>query len=392
MSSNLERKIAFVYAGIGTQWKTMGADLFQNQPIFRDTIEICDNSFSKFSNWSIIEEINRPASTSRIDNLLIAHPCNIAIQIGLSSLLKDWGIVPDCVVGHSSGELSAAYIAGIFNIQDAMHLTWRHCEMMSRVIGQGVLLHISLPEADVRQILERELNIWIAAINSPSSTVVTGAEEVINILAQKLEQDRIFCRILKINIPYHSPIVEPFINDFYNNIKDIHVNVARLPIYSTLRGGLPLSNDFGPDYWPEHISKPVQFAKTINQMVEDGYTTFIEISPHGVLSGAIEECCKNFFLSYDPIKSYDSTPKLYQDDKKEALSSSILAVPTLKRFTDANDCLTDSLAILAKSERIDPKILPQNIQDIVGKKISSISQSTNIRYQSLTITHQFNAD
>lgn len=92
----------------------MGADLLETQPVFRNVVERCDKAFAKFSNLSIIEEINRPSTASCIDDLMIAHPCNIAIQIALSSLLKDWGIVPDAVIGHSSGELSLAHSAGIF--------------------------------------------------------------------------------------------------------------------------------------------------------------------------------------------------------------------------------------------------------------------------------------
>ncbi|MGD9732146.1 MAG: SDR family NAD(P)-dependent oxidoreductase [Desulfamplus sp.] len=356
-----EKKIAFVYSGIGTQWKRMGADLLETQPVFRNVVERCDKAFAQFSNLSIIEEINRPSAASCIDNLLIAHPCNIAIQIALSSLLKDWGIVPDAVIGHSSGELSAAHAAGIFSIQDTMLLTWNHCRLMSEIVGKGVLLHIGLPENSVREILKSESdNIWIAAINSPSATVVTGEMDIIADFANRLEQDRIFCRILKINIPYHSPIVEPLLDDLYNNIKDITPRSPLVKIYSSLRGSKALSEDFGAQYWTEHISKSVQFEKAINSMLSDGYMTFIEISPHGVLSGAIEECGK----------------------RVSELSSSIIAVPTLKRFTDANECLTDSLAVLVKSERIDPKILPKNIQDIVIKKISSISQSEKSRYQS----------
>lgn len=356
-----EKKIAFVYSGIGTQWKRMGADLLETQPVFRNVVERCDKAFAQFSNLSIIEEINRPSAASRIDDLLIAHPCNIAIQIALSSLLKDWGLTPDAVVGHSSGELSAAHAAGVFSIQDTMRLTWNHCRLMSQIVGKGVLLHIGLPENSVREILKSESdNVWIAAINSPSATVVTGEMNIIADFANRLEQDRIFCRILKINIPYHSPIVEPFLDDLYNNIKDITPRSPLVKIYSSLRGSKALSQDFGARYWTEHISKPVQFEKAINSMLSDGYMTFIEISPNGVLSGAIEECGK----------------------RVSELSSSIIAVPTLKRFTDANECLTDSLAVLLKSERIDPKILPKNIQDIVIKKISSISQSEKSRYQS----------
>ncbi|MBF0112357.1 MAG: acyltransferase domain-containing protein, partial [Desulfamplus sp.] len=103
MDSSLKAKCAFVYAGIGTQWKGMGADLLQEQSIFKETLELCDSIFAQFAKWSIVEEISRCAESSRIDNLLIAHPCNVAIQIALTSLLKSWKIEPQGLIGHSSG-------------------------------------------------------------------------------------------------------------------------------------------------------------------------------------------------------------------------------------------------------------------------------------------------
>ncbi|MBF0377046.1 MAG: SDR family NAD(P)-dependent oxidoreductase [Desulfamplus sp.] len=361
MCSAVKKKCAFVYAGIGTQWKTMGTDLFNEQPIFRDIVERCDKKFAKFSKWSIVEEINRSANDSRIDDLLIAHPCNVAIQIGLSGLLKSWGITPHGVVGHSSGEVAAANIAGILNLDDAMHLVWQHCQLMSYIIGKGVLAHIGLPKEAVREILDSEesvvsSSIWISAINSPAATVVTGAADILTPLIKRLEEKRIFCRILRINIPYHSPIVEPFTPDLENAVSDIIIKNPVIPIYSSLRGGKPLYNDFGAKYWAEHISQPVRFAETIKVMLSDGYKTFIEISPHGVLSGAIDECANKF-----------------NADVRQNLP--VTAISTLKRFTDSNIALTDCLALLANSELLDLKCLPNDIQISVIKRVAEIAQA-----------------
>ncbi|MBF0231361.1 MAG: acyltransferase domain-containing protein, partial [Desulfamplus sp.] len=336
MRFGFKTQCAFVYAGIGTQWKTMGADLLNEQPIFRDIVECCDKEFAKFSNWSIVEEINRSANDSRIDDLLIAHPCNVAIQIGLSELLKSWGVTPHGVVGHSSGEVAAANIAGILSLKDAMHLVWQHCQLMSYIIGKGVLAHIGLPKEAVREILDSEesvvsSSIWISAINSPTATVVTGAADILTPLIKRLEEKRIFCRILRINIPYHSPIVEPFTPDLENAVSDIIIKNPVMPIYSSLRGGKPLDDDFGAKYWAEHISQPVRFAETIKAMLADGYTTFIEISPHGVLSGAIDECAN----------------KLNADVRQNL---PVTAISTLKRFTDSNAALTDALALLVAGD------------------------------------------
>ncbi|MBF0240945.1 MAG: SDR family NAD(P)-dependent oxidoreductase [Desulfamplus sp.] len=353
MDSSLKAKCAFVYAGIGTQWKGMGADLLQEQSIFKETLELCDSIFAQFAKWSIVEEISRCAESSRIDNLLIAHPCNVAIQIALTSLLKSWKIEPQGVIGHSSGEVAAAYMAGVLSLKEVMQLTYNHCQLMSNIIGKGVLLHIGLPEADVRQILKSDDNlsnsVWIAAINSPSATVITGARELITNLSKKLEAKKIFCRILKIDIPYHSPIVEPFSSDFHRGIEDVKPKPAVIPIYSTLRGSLPKDDDFGANYWVKHIREPVRFSDAINSMLSDGYTTFIEISPHGVLSGAIEESAKS----------------------KHA---SVVAISTLKRFTDSKESLTDNLSLLAESGDLDLdiKALPHEFEQIINKKVASI--------------------
>ncbi|MBF0573053.1 MAG: SDR family NAD(P)-dependent oxidoreductase, partial [Desulfamplus sp.] len=365
MRFGFKTKCAFVYAGIGTQWKTMGADLFNEQSIFKDIIERCDKEFIKFSKWSIVEEINRSANDSRIDDLLIAHPCNVAIQIGLSELLRSWGVTPHGVVGHSSGEIAAANMAGILSLEDSMHLVWEHCQLMSHIIGKGVLAHISLPKEAVREILDSEesfvsSSIWISAINSPTATVVTGTADILTPLIKKLEEKNIFCRILRINIPYHSPIVEPFTPNLENAISDFIIKDSVMPIYSSLRGGKPLAGDFGTKYWAEHISQPVRFAETIKTMLADEYTTFIEISPHGVLSGAIDECAKDYYSNYHSVINQELP---------------VISVSTLKRFTDSNVALTDCLALLANSERFDIECLPNDIQISVIKRVAEIAEA-----------------
>jgi len=358
MGSALKSRCAFVYAGIGTQWKTMGADLLKEEPVFRDAVESCDREFAKFSSWSIIEEISRSATSSCIDDLLIAHPCNVAIQIGLTTLLQEWHLVPHGVVGHSSGEVAAACTAGILSLKDAMLLTWCHCKLMANVIGKGVLVHIGLPVSEVRQLLKAESDsIWVAAVNSPSATVVTGASELLIPLIRRLEQQKIFCRILKIDIPYHCPAVDPFISEFHSGIRKLMPGKAKMPIYSTLRGGIAGPDDFGAEYWPEHISREVKFSQTVAVMLADGYRTFIEISPHGVLSGAIDECV----IGFKGLRS--NLP-----------ASSVMAIPTLKRFTDAKVALSDSLSLLAATDRLDPEWLPSDIGTALLEKAESITQ------------------
>ena len=290
MSRN-ERKTAFVFPGFGAQWKGMGAGLLE-EDVFQSTIRECDKRFSKYSGWHIEEEIRKPVDISRMDETLIGYPCALAIEIALTELLKSWGIVPDAVIGHSGGEVPAAYAAGALNLEDALKLIWNHTTIMKTEKGNGIMAHISLPAEKVEEILRgssEKNSVFISALNSSKATIVSGEREPIKKLVESLTRENIFCRMLETLAPFHTPLVQQYKKTFYNRIKSIRPGKVFIPVYSSYHGRLSSESDFDPFYWTGHMSENVRFAHGIRAMINDGYTVFVEISPHPILSKNIKE-------------------------------------------------------------------------------------------------------
>ncbi len=316
-------KTAFAFSGLGAQWKKMGAGLLEKEAVFRDTLLECDRLFGRYTDQPLIEYIK----VSPMDCLETAHRCTVAVQIGLVELFRSWGIEPDAVIGHSAGEVPAAYTAGILSLEDTIKVVWQHSLLIEKAKGKGKMLFIALPVSEVRNtVLKQYKNLSLAAVNSPKSTVLSGGKELAEI-KQFLETKGIFCRLLRMDLGFHSPQVEPYLSELKSALKDIRLQTPRIPIYSSFHGTFSTkTDDYNGKYWADHIRKPVQFAPAIQEMIADGYNIFIEIAPHSVLSDSIHECFEN---------------KTGGSEK-----SDYLIVDTLKRETDEKEKLLESLSVL----------------------------------------------
>ncbi len=318
------RKTAFAFSGLGAQWKHMGAALLEKEAVFRDTVLECDRLFSRYTAQSLTEYIK----VSSMDCLETANCCTVAVQIGLVELLRSWGIEPDAVIGHSAGEVPAAYTAGILNLEDAIKVIWHHSLLIEKAKGKGKMLFIALPVSEVQDtILRQYKSLSLAAVNSPKSTVLSGGEELSEI-KMSLEAKGIFCRVLmKMDLGFHSPQVDTYLPELETSLRDIRLQTPRIPIYSSFHGTISTKGfDYNGAYWAEHIRKPVQFAPAIQEMIADGYNIFIEIAPHSVLSDSIHEC--------------------FENRKSENQNPDYLIVDTLKKETDEKEKLLESLSVL----------------------------------------------
>ncbi len=282
------RKIAFVFGGMGSQWETMGSGLL-DEPVFHQAIEACDHSFRSYAGWSIKEELFKDGENSRIHDPFVAYPCICALEIALADLFKSWGIQPDAIIGHSAGELAAAYTAGILAIADVFKITWNLCLLVQKIRGTGTMAHISLSSNQINEILRQYPGVFIAAYNSPVSTVIAGKSQVIQKVTNMLGQKQVFSKILNIGVPLHTPMIEPHKEMLYQGICGIRANPSIIPMYSSLFGRLGKNGDYDARYWADQIREPVMFGAGIEAMHNDGYQLFLEISPNTVLMGLIDE-------------------------------------------------------------------------------------------------------
>lgn len=283
-------KLVFVYTGMGPQWWKMGRELMEAEPVFRQKLEECDRLFHQHAGWSILNQLLAEEKKSRMSETQIAQPANFFIQVALTELLKTYGIVPDAVVGHSVGEVAAACVSGALSLSDSLLVSYHRSRLQQKTAGSGTMLAISLTETGAKDLIQSYNNISIAAVNSPTSVTLAGKEDMLKQIAEELEAKEIFNRLLQVEVPYHSYLMEPIQEELLNSLKNINPKENQIPIYSTVTGERLRGTGWGKDYWWANVRQPVKFAKAMETILNDGHRIFLEIGPHPVLRNSIKEC------------------------------------------------------------------------------------------------------
>lgn len=286
-----DQKPVFVMTGMGPQTSAMGRELYRHEPVFRDTAEACDRIFCSIAGWSILKEMLADEKVSRIAETQIAQPANFIIQASLAALWKSWGVEPAAVVGHSVGEVTAAYLAGVLSLEDALSVSYHRSRIQKKAAGIGTMLAVGLSEADVQPYLAGYPGqVSLAAANAPSSVTIAGDTEALTKIAAQLQAKGTFNRFLSVEVAYHSHTMEPLKEEVRDALKEVQVHPAMLPIYSTVTGDRAPTGAYDAEYWCRNVREPVYFEKAMGSLIRDGYRIFLEVGPHPVLSTSIKEC------------------------------------------------------------------------------------------------------
>jgi len=290
-SSSRRQQIAFVFSGQGSQWLGMGLELMQQEPEFRVTLAECDRIIQSYTSWSLIAELSAPPEESRLDQTEIAQPAILSMQVALVAMWRGWGVEPSAVVGHSVGEITAAYVAGVLTLEDALRIAVQRAKLMQQATGQGRMAMLHLPHQEVAQLIAPyQDQLAIAAINSPDSTVISGAVEAIEIIVEKVEQRGVFCRRLPVNYAFHCPQMDDYSRELERIIQGIQPKSPYLQIISTVTGQPSQPGDFDAAYWGRNMRQPVKFADAVDSLIQAGYNLFLEVAPHSVLAKDMLEC------------------------------------------------------------------------------------------------------
>jgi hybrid polyketide synthase/nonribosomal peptide synthetase FtdB len=282
-----DKGVAFVYTGMGVQWWGMGKELIEKEPVFRNAIMQCNQIWQQYAGWSLLT-LFEESSGEPMSDPQYAQPANFVLQVALTELLASYGLYPQVVIGHSVGELAAAYVAGTLTLENALRLTFYRSQLQQRMAGKGTMLAVGLPAAEVEQYLSPYVSI--AAINSPVSTTLAGDPNALQLIAERLTAKDVFNRFLKVSVAYHSYQMEPLAAEFIRSLQDLLAGAPELPLYSTVTGDRVAPGEQTCEYWWRNARQPVLLERTLHRMFEDGYRCFIEIGPHPVLSQSIREC------------------------------------------------------------------------------------------------------
>ncbi|KAF2463868.1 ketoacyl-synt-domain-containing protein [Lindgomyces ingoldianus] len=320
MRSSTAPNIHFIFTGQGAQWAGMGMELLR-YPIFESSMHAADVHFRALgSSWSLIDEL-RALNSSRINDPEIAQPACTALQVALVDLLADWNIHPHSVVGHSSGEVAAAYSAGSISKESAWTIAYFRgsiaCRPQSTTSGcQGAMMTVALSVTELRPYLEEYTKrpkdchgVSVGCINSPRNTTLTGSAVSIEALKKRLDENQVFTRKLNIPVAYHSIHMLQFVHQYRESLKGaISYDDARQHPISTLFSsvtGQPLSSEelLDPEYWVRNLLSPVVFEDAIRRLRNDAndrtghgasskaINCLIEVGPHP----ALQRCVLDIF-------------------------------------------------------------------------------------------------
>lgn len=285
-------KLVYVFTGMGPQWWAMGRELYEKEPVFRAKIDECDAIFQKYSGWSLLAEMMKPEAESQMNETRVAQPANFFIQAALTDLWATWGIKPDAVVGHSVGEVPAAYISGALSLEDAVLVSYHRSRCQQMTAGQGTMLAIGLGEEDAEKLIAENniTNISVAAINSFNGVTLAGTRESLEKVSTICTERNVFNKMLTVEVAYHSYQMDPLKDELFKSLASVTARKANIPLYSTVTGTRMNGDEFGCAYWWENVRQPVRFAKAAQTVVNDNYTIFLEVGPHPVLRTNISEC------------------------------------------------------------------------------------------------------
>ncbi len=328
--TNASDKICFVFSGMGTQWAGVGRELYDSEPVFKQALDLCDKALAPLTGWSLVNNIFNSGDKDSIHSTHIAQPVIFATQVALAELLQSWGIFPDFVVGHSAGEVAASYIAGALSFDDAIQVIYHRSRLQHTTEGMGKMLAVGLPVSELPAYLSgKEDKVSIGAINSEDAITLSGDAAVLEEIANKLDESGIFARFLKVNVPYHSPVMDQLKPALLDCLQNIRPQKPRIRLFSTVSASETREGDWSAEYWFHNVREPVNFKGAIENIADCGAGTFIEIAPHAALVSSIKST----------LASRESQPAI---------------IPTLRREQDAVNNLCETIALLHINNVLSP--------------------------------------
>ncbi len=280
-------KVAFMFTGQGAQYPDMGREFYGTETRFAETIRRVASIMDADLGVSLLEVLFGEKSAEYLSNTRYVQPALFAIEYALADLLRSWGVEPDFVIGHSIGELVAACIAGVLDLEDAARFVVTRGRLMGALPAGGKMLAIGASIEQVQKWVQgRETEISIATVNGPRAVVVSGTAEAIAEVSELAQAAGRQVKELEVSHAFHSPLMEPILDELTRAAAEMRISSARIPILSNTAGDF-FGDEIQPDYWSRQVRQPVLFYQGMEKILDAGASILIEIGPHPALTPAV---------------------------------------------------------------------------------------------------------
>ncbi|MFE9663291.1 type I polyketide synthase, partial [Streptomyces sp. NPDC005955] len=286
-------RTVFVFPGQGSQWPKMAADLLDTAPEFAARIADCERALAPHVDWSLTDVLRSAPGAASLDRVDVVQPALFAVMVALAAQWRALGVEPDAVIGHSQGEIAAACVAGALSLDDAAATVALRSRALRTLHGTGSMLSLAAPRDRVEELLapygER---VCVAAVNGPAAVTVAGDPESLTALADAAAREGVRTRRLPVDYASHSPHVAAVREELLTELADLRPRPAEVPLHSTVTGEYVDGETLDAAYWYRNLRETVEFARSTARLLDDGFTRFIEVSPHPVLTAGVDGCAE----------------------------------------------------------------------------------------------------